>query len=449
MKMNEFKEAVIAAAKARNIEEYEFYGAKSDSINAGALMHAINEFSTETMEGVCFRCIANGRMGYASTELFTLEEAERIVDAALENAASIESEDKVFIHAPGDTYENIAPIDTVEPSAAKLIESVMSIHEKTYKADSRIIDGFQTFGSFDRSSITICNSKGLDLQYSDAYSQFGCEAVAKDGENMYNGFVMKAVDYAKLDEDAIVKEAVDDAIEQIGQESVNSGTYNIVLSGKMVASLLGVYFSIFTGESTQRGLSLLAGKEGEMIASDLVTLVDDPFCEDTFLRMPFDSEGVATYRKNIIEKGKLNTLLYNLATAHKAGVKSTGNGKKLTYSSSVNTLPYNLYLAKGGSGEKEDIFKAIGNGIYVTSLNGLHAGANPVTGDFSIASEGYLIENGKKSRPAKNFTISGNFYQLLKDIFMVGDDLKFSTPRSGCCFGSPTIAVKDVSVAGK
>lgn len=449
MRMNEFKEAVIAAAKARNIEEYEFYGAKSDSINTGALMHAIDEFSTETMEGVCFRCIANGRMGYASTELFTLEEAERIVDAALENAASIESEDKVFIHTPGDTYENIAPIDTVEPTAAQLIESVMSIHEKAYKADSRIIDGSQTFGSFDRSSITICNSKGLDLQYSDAYSQFGCVAVAKDGENMYNGFVMKAVDYAKLDEDAIVKEAVEDAIAQIGQESVDSGTYNIVLSGKMVASLLGVYFSIFTGESVQRGLSLLKDKEGEVIASDLVTLVDDPFCEDTFLRMPFDSEGVATYRKNIIEKGKLNTLLYNLETAYKAGVKSTGNGKKLTYSSSVSTLPYNLYLAKGGCGEKEDIFKAVGNGIYVTSLNGLHAGANPVTGDFSIASEGYLIENGEKSRPAKNFTISGNFYQLLKDITMVGDDLKFSTPRSGCCFGSPTVTVKDIAVAGK
>lgn len=449
MKMNEFKEAVIAAAKEKNIEEYEFYGSKSDSLSVGALMHALEEFSTETMEGVCFRCIANGRMGYASTELFTLEEAERIVNAALENAASIENEDKVFIHAPGDVYKAVTPIDTTEPTAAQLIDSVMSIHEKTYKADDRIVDGCQAFGYFSRDSITLCNSKGLDLQYGTAYSTLGCEAAIKDGEDMYTSFSIKALDFATLDEDAIVKEAVEDAIAQIGQESVSSGTYTIVLPGKMVASLLGVYFSIFTGESTQRGMSLLKGKEGEVIASDLVTLIDNPFCEDTFLRMPFDSEGVATYCKNVIENGKLNTLLYNLETAYKAGVKSTGNGKKMSYSSSVSTLPYNLYLAKGTSGNKEDIFKTVENGIYVTSLNGLHAGANPVTGDFSIASEGYVIENGAKSRPAKNFTISGNFYQLLKDITMVGDDLWFSTPRGGCCFGSPTIAIKDIAVAGK
>lgn len=449
MKMNEFKEAVIAAAKARNIEEYEFYGAKSDSIDTSALMHNIDAFSTETMEGVCFRCISNGKMGYASTELFTSEEAERLVDSALENASSIENEDKVFIYAPGDTYEEVTPIDTTEPTAAQLIESVMSIHEKTYAADSRVIDGSQAMGYFGRAEITLCNSKGLDLHYHDAYSLFGCYASIKDGADMYDGYKMIEVDYAKLDEDALVKEAVEEAIEQIGQESVNSGTYTIALSGKMVASLLGVYFSIFTGENVQRGLSLLAGKEGELIASDLVTLTDDPFCEDTFLRMPFDSEGVATYRKNVIENGKLNTLLYNLTTAYKAGVKSTGNGRKLTYSSSVNTLPYSFYLAKGNSGKKEDIFKAVESGIYVTSLNGLHAGANPVTGDFSIAAEGFLIENGKKSRPAKNFTISGNFYQLLKDITMVGDDLYFSNIRSGCCFGSPTIAVKDIAVAGK
>ena len=235
----------------------------------------------------------------------------------------------------------------------------------------------------------------------------------------------------------------------IGKESVASGIYDIVLSKEMAATLLATFSNIFSADAAQRGLSLLAGKEGTEIANELVTIVDDPFCEETFLRMSFDGEGVATYSKNVVEKGKLVTLLHNLATAHKAGVASTGNGRKASYAGSVSVMPYNFYLAKGGAGTCEDIFRETGKGIYVTSLNGLHAGADAVTGDFSIASEGFRIEDGKKSHAIKNFTISGNFYELLNKIALVGDDLEFLTPRASGCFGAPTIMIKQISVAGK
>ncbi|MBR2036300.1 MAG: TldD/PmbA family protein, partial [Lachnospiraceae bacterium] len=234
-----------------------------------------------------------------------------------------------------------------------------------------------------------------------------------------------------------------------GKESVASGIYDIVLSKEMAATLLATFSNIFSADAAQRGLSLLAGKEGTEIANELVTIVDDPFCEETFLRMSFDGEGVATYSKNVVAKGKLVTLLHNLATAHKAGVASTGNGRKASYAGSVSVMPYNFYLAKGGAGTCEDIFKETGKGIYVTSLNGLHAGADAVTGDFSIASEGFRIEDGKKSHAIKNFTISGNFYELLNKIALVGDDLEFLTPRANGCFGAPTVMIKQISVAGK
>ena len=99
--------------------------------------------------------------------------------------------------------------------------------------------------------------------------------------------------------------------------------------------------------------------------------------------------------------------------------------------------------------QKGKIFKAVGTGIYVTALNGLHAGADAVTGDFSIASEGFWIEDGEKRHAIKNFTISGNFYELLNKIALVGDDLEFLTPRANGCFGAPTVMVKEISVAGK
>ena len=449
MKYNEFKNIVVTSAKSRGLSDYELYYTESEGMSADALLHELNNFSTEGSAGACFRCIYDGKMGYASTELFTDDEAVRIVDAAIENARNIEAKDTVFIHEAGDSYEKTANLITKEPTSAELIDAALKLQEAVYQKDARIIDGSESFAGFEKQTIALCNSKGLDLSYTFDYSQLGLLAVVKEGDEMYNGFEIATDDFSNFDLDKVTEKAVEEAVSLIGNDSVDSGTYDIVLSNKMMATLLSTFFSIFSAEDAQKGLSLLNGKEGETIASELVTLTDDPFCKETYVRMPFDSEGVATHKKNVVSNGKLTTLLHNLTTAHKSGVPSTGNGRKMTYASTVSILPYNFYMEKGGAGTKEDIFKAAGTGIYVTALNGLHAGANPVTGDFSIASEGFLIENGVKSHVVKDFTISGNYYELLKKISMIGDDLDFIPPKGGCCYGAPTVLVKEISVAGK
>ena len=281
------------------------------------------------------------------------------------------------------------------------------------------------------------------------FTQVGAVAVVKEGDEMYNSYSMKTDDFANIDLEEIATKAVSDAVDQIGKESVDTGIYNIVLSNKMTALMLRIFFSVFSAEQAQRGLSLMAGKEGGQVASEVVNIVDDPFCKDTFVRMPFDGEGVATRYNKVVENGKLCTLLHNLKTANKAGVASTGNGRKGGYAANVGIMPYNFYLEKGGAGSKEDLFKAIGNGIYVTALNGAHAGADAVTGDFSLAAEGFLIADGEKRHVVKNFTVSGNYYEILQKITMVGDDMEFTSPNGGCCFGAPSVVIKEVSVAGK
>ena len=107
MKYTEFKELVIKKAKEAQLSEYELYYMESEDISVEALMHELTKFSTEDNRGACFRCIYQGKMGYASTELFTREEAQRLVLDAMENAAVIESEDKVFIYDGADKYEKI------------------------------------------------------------------------------------------------------------------------------------------------------------------------------------------------------------------------------------------------------------------------------------------------------------------------------------------------------
>lgn len=449
MNYQDFKNSIIKYAEAKGLKEYELYYTENESISAGALMHELQQFSTSNGAGACFRCIYEGKMGYASTELFTEEEAERMVDAAVGNAMIIESEDMVFIHEAGDAYQWPKQVFTRQPKAQELNQTTLSLLEKVCQKDARVMDSSQVQAGFVRTRVALYNSKGLDLDYGYDYSQLVAYAVVKEQDKLYAGMHSQTDDFANFDVDAFATEAATLAIDNIGQDSVPSGVYKVVFSEEVMSQLLATYFEVFSAEQAQRGLSLLADREGAMVASDIVTILDDPFCKETMVRMPFDGEGVATFCKAVVEKGRLCTLLHNLATAHKAGVASTGNGRKAGYGAPVSVLPYNFYIARGQDGTKEEVFAKTGEGIYVTSLNGLHAGANAVTGDFSLAAEGFLITEGKKTRAVKNFTVSGNYFTLLQNIKMVGSDLKFISPQGGSCFGSPVIMVKDISVAGK
>jgi PmbA protein len=212
-------------------------------------------------------------------------------------------------------------------------------------------------------------------------------------------------------------------------------------------SLLSTFCGVFSGREANLGLSLLKGKEGEQIASACVTLVDDPLYEDSPMQTGFDGEGVATYTKNVIEDGVLKTLLYDIASADKVGRESTGNGQRGGYTSDVLIAPYHFYI-KGGALSEDDLLSKMKDGIYITELKGLHAGANAVTGDFSIESFGFRVRDGKKCEAVRSFTIAGNFFELLKSIEDISDKVKFSIATSFTVFGSPDVLIRNMSIAG-
>ena len=215
-----------------------------------------------------------------------------------------------------------------------------------------------------------------------------------------------------------------------------------------MCSLLSVFSSIFSSEAAQKGLSKLGDKEGEMIAAPIVTLVDDPFHPENPMPRNFDAEGSPTHKKNIIEGGKLNTLLYNLKTAAVAGKKTTGNASKGGYDSPVALRPFTMYLENGSMTEEELLAKA-GEGVYITDLSGLHAGANAVSGDFSLQSAGFMIREGKKCEYVKSFTVAGNFYDLLKNIAALANNCHLPNAMGSTAFGAPSVLVENLSIAGK
>ncbi len=449
MNYQEFKQAVIAAAEAKKIRDYEIYYTESADTQVEIFKEEVKGFTSNTDMGVCFKCLVNGKMGYASTEHLSMEEAESIVARALDNASAIESEEQAFIHAKGDTYASCEKEAVKVPTATELMELALSLQKQLYATDSRVVDGTESAAGFVEQKKALYNSNGLDLEDSSAFSLAYGMAVVSDNDEMYDGMDIATGQYETFEPEKIAKEAVKEATDTIGAESVLSGKYPVVFSNKVMASMLSTYASVFSAEAAQKGLSLLKDKEGEQIASDIVTITDDPMHPEALVKATFDAEGVATYRKNVIENGKFVTLLHNLKTAAVAGVKSTGNGAKASYASNVSVHPYSFFI-NPVKGSLEDLMAEAGNGIYITSVEGMHAGANPITGDFSLAASGFTIEDGKKSKPVKNITVSGNFFTLLKEIATVGEDLKFNPFAMGASrCGSPSIFIKEMTIAGK
>ena len=448
MTFNEFKELVIARCAEQGIKDYELYYQTSSSTSVDTFQHSINEFSSSLSGGLCFRCIVDGKMGYASTEALSEEQAAAVVDKAVDNARTLETEEAVFLGEGGQTYEQVPDRSYSVPTTEEMIETALSTTEKLYNADPMAVDGCQSQVIRGTEEVAIYNSRGLDLHRSTSFSGLVAVGVVSDGQGMSNDYQMKLGDLSKMDVDGMVKKAIDTAKIKLGGDVAPTGQYPVIFNPDAMCSLLSVYSSIFNSEAAQKGLSLLVGKEGEVIAAPIVTLVDDPFHCDNPEPAAFDAEGSPTHKKNIIDHGVLNTLLYNLKTAAVAGKTTTGNASKGGYNAAVGIRPFTMYL-EGGEFTEEELLKKAGNGVYITDLSGLHAGADSVSGDFSLQSEGYMIENGEKTKFVKSFTVAGNFYDLLKNIVALADNCKLPNAMGMTAFGAPSVLVEGLSVAGK
>ena len=447
MKFETIKEYVFEAARAEGIEEFEIFYTSDSSVSAEALKDEISAFTYGVSGGVCFRCIVNGKMGTAATELLEPEELAAIVRRAISNAKNIESDDPAVIYKGSAEYQKTSAKEFSVPEAAKIKKCALTLQADTYAQSEYVTDGTQSGAFAGESEMRLLNSYGLDL-----YNKYGvCGAyiqavVNKDGEAEEYFELREEIDTDLLGD--LPAKTVRGALSKLGAKKVPSGKYDVVFSAKQVRTLLSTYSPIFSARNAQLGLSLLKGKVGERIAADKITIVDDPMREGSMAQTSFDGEGVATYKKTVIEDGVLKTLLYDIASAVKEGVASTGNGQRTGYSEPVSIEPYSFYI-KGGNVSFDDMISTLGDGVYITAMKGLHAGADAVTGDFSIDSEGFRIRDGKICEAIKSFTVAGNFFELLLNIKEVANDLSFGFPSGFTAFGAPSMLVSDMSIAGE
>ena len=379
-------------------------------------------------------------------EQLTEDAIAYLVETAKENAALLSPEDCEELYAGEESYPELEGVN------AALEE--LRVEEKINAAmrmETAALAGAEEVASLDYcalgtslAEVVIRNTRGLDVSFAKNFATAYVSAIAKKGgETKTGSYFWKAQDWNDFNPEETGRMAAKRAASHLGAASVPSGKYDVIFDGRAMVSLLGAFAGVFFAENAQKGFSLLQGKTGEKIASERVTLRDDALLLGGYGTQPFDSEGVSGKNKAVIENGVLKTLLYNRRTAKKDGVASTGNGFKMGLTGSVKTAPTNFYLAKGMLSQ-EALLAQMGDGLLLTSLMGLHAGTNAVSGDFSLSAEGFRIKGGRIDTPVEQITVAGNFYQLLAEVEEIADDLYFGSGG----VGSPSVLVRGLAIAG-
>ena len=450
MNFDVLKNTLIAALSEEGITEYEIYYMSDESTSVQTLNKEVNSFSSATSGGLCLRVATDGKMGYASTELMTEGEMRELALRAKANAYATEKPDTVGIFEGSESYEELKLTKVELLSAAELKAYAIKTGEALFAKDPAVKEGTSSQAICAGTTVRLVNSHGLDLSLDCGINALIGEAVVGvDGENQVD-YSFKNLDKATADATVaeVVDEAVSEALSKIGAGSVPSGKYNVVISGNQMRALLSVFASAFSAKAVIDGMSRLKGLEGEKIASDIVTITDDPQREGNSVGTNFDAEGVATHRRSVVDCGVLKTFLHNRETALTMGKETTANASKAGYSSPIGVRPYSFAIEPGDK-SRDELFALVGEGIFITEINGLHAGANPVSGDFSLQSAGFMIRDGKKCEAVKSFTVAGNFFDLLKDIAALGDKLERGVATGFTGFCAPDVFVPDMSVAGK
>lgn len=446
MNFTEIKEIISSAARDAGVLEYDVFYSEAEGLSADVLKNEIDSFNSNNEVGISFRCIVDGKFGQASTERIEKEELEAIVKKAKENATYIESDDYAEIYKGSLSYPNVNISDFNIPNASFIKEKALEIQGKIYNKSESVSDGTQSGVGASTATVKIFNSYGLEFEKHAGAVQYYSNPVVSDGDISEDGFDYRlSLDFSEMDN--VVDEAFLNANNKLHASFVDSGNYDIIFSGKRVITLLSEFCGAFSAKNVKLNMSMLKDKIDEKVACKLVTIVDDPLSNDLIGKNSFDAEGVATYKKSIIENGVLKTYLHDLSTADYFGVKSTGNSYKGGYQAPFVISPYFLSMEKGEH-SFDELLAEVKKGIYVTELIST-SGNNAVTGDFSIESMGFLIEDGKIGRFVKSFTVAGNFFDLLKNIVMISNrqEVKLSGLFKGC--SAPDILVKNMSVAGK
>ena len=437
----------MAVDAAEDDEAVEAYAEESRHTEASALRGEIEGLTFAESRGVGVRLIADGRLGYAFAADPDEDEVRAAVRAARENAALAEPD--VFNELPA--FEAAEPIpelfraDQADVPTDRKVALALDLERRAISIDPRVtkIDAAQVGDAVSR--VVLVSTTGVRAEYARTDAWCVAVALAVQGDETQTGFSFELA--RGLDElrwEAIADEAVGRSVRMLGAVKPSTAKVPVVLDQFAAMSFLGVLAGALSAEAVLKGRSLFAPMVGQQIGSELFTLVDDGTITSGPAACPFDDEGVPSGRTELFTRGTLNGFLHDTYTARRTGdgTVSTGNAKRGSYKSAPGVGTSNFFLDAGDLSFDELLARAEG-GVLIQDVSGVHSGANPISGEFSVGATGLRIAGGALGEPLREMTIASTLPEMLAGITGVGNDLRFFSS-----VGTPSVLIGEMTLAG-
>jgi PmbA protein len=401
--------------------------------------------------GLGLRVIKDGKRAVTYTSDLRRDALEALCIESVALAELAERDEFALPPDPKQLATSFPELDLYDPAVAEVdaawaLKQAIAGEAAARKADARVTNSEGATWSRVLGATAFATSGGFLGGYRGSYASLVVEPLCDDmtdaaNPKKRNGYWWTADRFlAKLDAaEAVGLEATRRTVATLGSRKVETQECAIVFDPEVARSLVGTIFSVANGSSFWRKSSYLVGKEGELVASPLVTIVDDPLIPRAPGSKPFDGDGLATRKNSVIQAGILSPVLCDVYSARKLGRESTGSaGRGIGGNPGPTTS--NLIMSPG-SVTPAELIRSTPRGLYVTSMMGF--GFNPVTGDFSRGAQGFWIEGGELTFPVSEVTIAANFDEILKRIDLVANDIEM---RSSTV--APTFRVSHMMLAG-
>lgn len=408
--------------------------------------------------GVAFTGTKNGASATAYSEMLSEESAHFLLDAV---SSSIEATGgKPFMYYDGSgPYEKLSYLD----NRIEDVEAVKALHTQIRNELGKHDCLRKTTGVLHANCVKqrIVNTRGLDVEHQSNYIYCTLYVVAEQNNELKNSLIYRGGSRIEdVDVESMVQSSYDKAAGYFGAEQVKTGTYNIIFPNDTASLLVQGISVFFSAASVLNNLSRLNNSIQKRVAGSCVTIIDDPHDYAGVFVWPFDTTGYPSSKRTLVKDGVLQSYLHDVDTAQQFHDHETTPGSfwRLNYNYAPKIYPSNFYIAPGEHSQ-EELFAALGDGLYVTDVTAYFhgAGINAISGEFSIPATGFVVENGKITKPFDGVTIAGNLYEFMQNIDMVGNDFLYGLPtsfRPGApmaygCYGSPSLLVKGITVSGK
>ena len=418
---------LLKLADSKNIK-LEVFIDEDETIDIETMNDKLEKYETSSVSTYHIKALYNNKIVPINTE--DISNPEIIVNNIINFSNVLDIDKKTTFAHDLDIRNNIKEKENKDYK--KIINDLISLNK--YKEKYPNIDNINMYYTDKYNKVSIINKDVNMIDTSNINYIYG-EIVWKENNINQTGWfnlIGLEYDFSKIEDKFI--ETVNDVKNKIRAVSYKTNKYNVIIKNSEVFKILNRYKDMYDAEQIRNKLSPLTKVYNKQVFSDKITIVEDPLNESLVGRRIFDIEGNATYYKELIKDGKFITKLYNNKNAILENTNPTGTSGGVR----------NMYIVPG-SNSYEELIKEMNNGIIIDSLEGLHAGANTITGELSLQATGYEVKEGKISKALKLIIMQTTLKELFNNVICVGNDLEMFSVTGG----SPSILFKDVTIVGK